>query len=150
MTISSSSSDDDELCSRLEALSDVRSDIISANNFAQPILPVTPSNHEITRLQRSLERLPHPEVSVDALRYEELEKIMQNMHDLSNGDVAHATAFLHDIISEGAEESIGLDRPRPKEEIERAWWIDYHSMLAIREESLDKASHLFDTSFHPS
>ncbi|EIM92634.1 uncharacterized protein STEHIDRAFT_151951 [Stereum hirsutum FP-91666 SS1] len=146
--------DDDELCSRLEALSDVRSDIISANNFAQPILPVTPSNHEITRLQRSLERLPHPEVSVDALRYEEFEKIMQNMHDLSNGDVAHATAFLHDIISEGAEESIELDRPRPKEEIERAWWIDYHTFTLpdnVLTQSIQRFTDLHDphlTSLH--
>lgn len=137
------------LCSRLEALSDIRSDIISAHSFAQPILPLTPSNHEVTRLHRSLERLPHPEELVDPLRYEELDKMMQNMHDLSNGDVAHATAFLHDMISESAEESIGLDRPHPKEEIERAWWMDYRNMLAIREESLDEASYSFDTSFYP-
>lgn len=132
-------SDDETFCSRLEALSDVRSDIISAHNFAQPILPVAASNHEITRLQRSLERLLHPKDLVEVLRYEELDKIMENMHDLSSDDVSHAISFLHDITSKGAEKSVVLERPRPKEEIERAWWIDYHDMLAIREKSLQEA-----------
>lgn len=147
--IISSHSDDEVLCARLEALSDVRSDIISAHNFVQPILPVVPSNHEITRLQRSLERLPHPEELVEVLRYEELDEIMENMHDLSSGDVSHAIAFLHDITSESTEERVVPERPLPKEEIERAWWIDYHNMLAIREKSLEEASHLFHTVFYP-
>lgn len=143
-------SDDGHLCSCLETLSDIRSNIILTHNLAQPTAPVPPSNHEITRLQRSLDCLPRPQELIEVLQREELDKLVQDMHDSSNDGIARATAFLEETLLGSAEESIELERPRPKEEIERAWWADYHNMLEMREEVLDEVCYLLAFAFSPA
>ncbi|THH13008.1 hypothetical protein EW146_g7165 [Bondarzewia mesenterica] len=137
-----------KLQSRLQVLSDLRSEIITLYRLSLEPEPelMSPASlqTEVSRLQSAFDALPSAETLIDAAKCDEVVKICEQLETLGKADdvekILQKMVADDGKISEVMLRSNTLQRPDLKLEIEQAWKLDNARILENRERLLDQVS----------